>query len=122
MLDSLIRLVHGTSAPRMTTRTLRIHPGWFWLPCFALASVAVAAPKVDFNREVRPILSDNCFACHGPDTTKMKAGLRLDVRDVAIKPLKSRETAIVPGKPDKSELVRRIFAAADSDDLMPPEK
>jgi hypothetical protein len=93
---------------------------WWWLPCFlTLASVACAAPRVDFNRDVRPLLSDNCLACHGPDAKKVKAGLRLDLREVATKPLKSGETAIVPGKPGKSALVRRIFAA-DADDLMPP--
>lgn len=89
------------------------------LSLLALVSSAAAAPKVDFNREIRPLLSDNCFACHGPDTKKMKAGLRLDVREAATKPLKSGETAIVPGKPEASELVRRIFAEG-SDDLMPP--
>jgi len=106
----------------MTTRDLRKHPCWQWLACFALVSVAAAAPKVDFNREIRPVLSDNCFACHGPDAKKVKAGLRLDVREVATKPLKSGETAIVPGEPGESELVRRVFAPADSYDLMPPDK
>lgn len=103
----------------MKTRDLRTKLPWLLLSGLVLASVAFAAPKVDFNREIRPVLSDNCFACHGPDAKKMKAGLRLDLRDVATKPLKSGETAIIPGKPEESELVRRIFAL-DSDDLMPP--
>src|SRR6185369_1408923 len=103
----------------MKTRDMRINPCWLLLACLVLASVASAVPKVDFNRDVRPVLSDNCFACHGPDTKKVKAGLRLDLRDVATKPLKSGQIAIVPGKPAESELVRRIFAVA-SDDLMPP--
>jgi hypothetical protein len=80
---------------------------------------ADAAPKVDFNRDIRPLLSDNCFACHGPDAKKVKGGLRLDLRDVAVKPAKSDKIAIVPGKPDESELVRRIFTT-DPDDRMPP--
>ncbi len=106
----------------MTTHDLRNNFCRLWLTGCALVTVATAAPKVDFNREIRPLLSDNCFACHGPDTTKVKAGLRLDVRESATKPLKSGETAIVPGSAGESELVRRIFAASDSDDLMPPEK
>ena len=70
-----------------------------------------ASPKirtVDFNREVRPILAKNCFACHGQDEAKRAKGLRLDRRDAAVKPLKSGETAIVPGDPDSSELILRV--------------
>jgi mono/diheme cytochrome c family protein len=103
----------------MKTRVSRTNVPGLLLAWLAVVSFATAAPKVDFNREIRPLLSDNCFPCHGPDAKKMKAGLRLDVRDIATKPLKSGETAIVPGKPEASELVRRIFAT-DSDDLMPP--
>src|SRR5258705_13816563 len=53
------------------------------------AGAARAEPKVDFNRDVRPILSDTCFTCHGPDDAKRKAGLRLDLKDAAFKPVKS---------------------------------
>jgi hypothetical protein len=81
--------------------------------------VLVYGAKVDFNREVRPILSDNCFACHGPDVQKIKGGLRLDIRDAAIAPAKSGKLAIVAGKPRDSELVRRL-ETTDADDLMPP--
>ena len=77
--------------------------------CFARA----AAP-LSFNRDVRPILSDNCFRCHGSDKNSRKAKLRLDVRDVAIE-----KEAFVPGKPDESELVKRVFTT-NEDDLMPP--
>ena len=77
--------------------------------------------KVQFNRDVRPILSDTCFHCHGPDEKERKAGLRLDVREDALKPAKSGAVAIVPGQPEKSELVARIFTT-DGDDLMPPAK
>ena len=88
--------------------------------CLALTD-ARAAGKVEFNRDVRPILSDNCFACHGNDTKKIKGGLRLDLRDEAVKPAKSGKLAIVAGKPEESELVKRLFTS-DGDDLMPPKE
>jgi hypothetical protein len=80
-----------------------------------------AEAKVDFNREVRPILSDKCFACHGFDEKERKGGLRLDVRESALQPAKSGEAAIVPNRVDASELVRRI-TAADEEEHMPPAK
>ena len=82
-------------------------------------SAAVEAP--DFLREVRPILSSHCFKCHGPDDSARKGGLRLDVRDAAIKQAKSGELAVVPGKPDKSQLITRIFSK-NPDELMPPSQ
>ena len=79
-----------------------------------------AAPyHVDFNDQVRPILARHCFKCHGPDDKARKAKLRLDQEEAAKQPASSGETPIVPGKPDESELVRRIFAD-DADELMPP--
>ncbi|MCI0540341.1 MAG: PSD1 and planctomycete cytochrome C domain-containing protein, partial [Verrucomicrobiales bacterium] len=80
-----------------------------------------SAGSVDFNREIRPILSDNCFACHGPDEGARKAKLRLDHREGALKGGKSGDPAIIPGKPDESELIKRIMTS-DEDDLMPPPK
>jgi len=77
--------------------------------------------RVDFNREIRPIFSDHCYACHGPDERTRKAGLRLDQQDEAFKTLKSGHRAIVPGDVSKSELVARIVTH-DADDLMPPSK
>jgi hypothetical protein len=79
----------------------------------SVAAARAAAP-LSFNRDVRPILSDNCFRCHGSDKNARKAKMRLDVRDVAIE-----KEAFVPGKPDESELVKRIFTT-NEDDLMPP--
>lgn len=73
-----------------------------------------------YNRDVRPIFSENCFACHGPDSAARKAGLRLDRFDDAIAKRKG-DPAIVPGQPDRSALVARIFAT-DPDDIMPPPK
>ena len=84
----------------------------FALP--ALAAPAASAKTVDYNRDVRPLLSDNCFSCHGPDEKQRKAKLRLDVREEAI-----AKKAFVPGKPDASELVKRIYTKV-ADDLMPP--
>jgi hypothetical protein len=82
---------------------------------------AKAAKPVDFSRDVRPILSRNCFPCHGADEAKRAKALRLDLRETAIKPLKSGETAIVPGDVDSSELIARI---TEEDDTlrMPPRK
>jgi mono/diheme cytochrome c family protein len=82
------------------------------------ASTALAAP-VDFNREIRPILANHCLKCHGPDAAERKGGLRLDIRDAALAEAESGEKAIVPGKPDLSELVKRINSA-DADYHMPP--
>jgi hypothetical protein len=78
-----------------------------------------AAPAPDFQRDVRPILSRQCFACHGPDEHSRKANLRLDLRESALAPAKSGKRAIVPGKPDASELVRRI-TSTDHNKVMPP--
>jgi len=82
--------------------------------CLAFRPLAGAADaKVEFNRDVRPILSEHCYACHGPDKNQRKAKLRLDERESATK-----NGAVVPGKPDDSELVLRILS--DGDDVMPP--
>ena len=85
------------------------------------APVAAAAPPVNFNRDIRPILSNNCYKCHGPDAAERKAGLRLDLRDEALKPLRSKRTAIVPGKPDESLLIKAV-RGLDKDLQMPPQK
>lgn len=77
-------------------------------------------PTVSYNFHIRPVLSDKCFKCHGPDLNKMEAGLRLDLPEFAYAPLKETRGAfaIVPGKPDESELYRRIISA-DPDYQMP---
>ena len=77
-------------------------------------------PPVYFNREVRAILSKNCYACHGPDDDHRKAGLRLDLREAALKTLESGAQAVVPGKIDDSELVARI-SSTDPGERMPPK-
>ena len=87
------------------------------LAALVLAStISTAEDQITFNRDVRPILSDKCFFCHGPDSAKREADLRLDVRDVAVS-----SGAIVPDRPDESEMLRRILSH-DPDVQMPPAK
>src|SRR3569832_877853 len=73
-------------------------------------------PGLRYNADIRPILSENCFACHGPDSAARKADLRLDRRDMAMD-----SSAIVPGHPEKSALIERIYSAEKSE-VMPPHK
>ena len=92
--------------------------------CLAVAgtitlTVLTAAERVQFNRDIRPIFSDTCFACHGPDENKIKGKLRLDSLDAARKGGKSGEPAILPGHPEKSEVMKRLLTE-DADDHMPP--
>ncbi len=75
------------------------------------------AAEIDFDRQVRPILADKCYACHGPDQAQRQADLRLDTQEGALADL-GGYAPIVPGQPDKSELVRRIYA--EGDEAMPP--
>src|SRR5690349_12975342 len=76
--------------------------------------------RIDFNRDVRPVLSDNCFACHGPDKNKRKADLRLDTKDGL---MSSHDDVhnVIPGKPEQSELYRRV-TTDDPDERMPDPK
>src|SRR6476660_4136746 len=87
----------------------------------ALVSPALAERPVDFNRDVRPILSNKCYACHGPDDGKREAGLRLDDAKIATSKLESGAVAIVPNNPEASELICRV-ASSDVDERMPPAK
>jgi hypothetical protein len=110
------------STPSMTTigRSFQIVRAWLAVVgtqvFVAGVSTVVAADAIDYNRDVRPILSEHCFACHGFDKNQRKADLRLDVRESALE-----HEAIVPGKPDESELVARIDSD-DPDEVMPPPK
>ena len=85
-----------------------------------LNGVVASPQELSYNRDIRPILSENCFSCHGTDSASRKAGLRLDHFETATNKLEDGAVAIVPGSPEKSELIRRIFA--EDDDQMPPEK
>src|SRR3954468_17789272 len=120
----------STSSDRRTGRT-HLQPNvcaagqfLFALTVFLGAVVPATAenhpgpqPKIDFERDVQPILASKCVRCHGPQTAE--AGLRLDNRKTAIGPLDSGTRAIIPGKPNESELIRRV--SADPSERMPPE-
>ena len=93
---------------------------WLVLPAMSAggAMAGETPPRIEYNRHVRPILADKCFACHGPDANKREADLRLDSVEGATADLGGRR-AIAPGQPEMSELVRRI-ASPDADERMPP--
>src|SRR3954451_13407411 len=84
------------------------------------APLPEATKPIDFNRDIRPILSENCFACHGPDKNKRKADLRLDTKEGLFSKVENG-TPVVPGDPDKSEILSRV-TSADPDEMMPPPK
>src|SRR5712691_8006616 len=86
----------------------------------ALCPAASAGGTVDFTRDIRPILSDNCYQCHGPDEKARKAKLRLDTREGAFR-VKDDKTIVIPGKSAESELIRRV-TNTDPDEVMPPPK
>ena len=85
------------------------------------ATPAAPRPRISFNNDIRPILSDNCFACHGPDSANRQAGLRLDSAEQATAELESGSRAIVPEDVAASELVARIISD-DPDSVMPPPR
>src|SRR5262249_6106890 len=85
-----------------------------WLIAGLPARAASGEPAIEYNRDIRPILSENCFACHGPDSASRKADLRLDKREAAV-----ASGAIAPGDVDSSEIIQRILSS-DHDEVMPP--
>ena len=80
----------------------------------AVAVAAAETAPLEYNRDIRPILSENCFYCHGPDANKREAKLRLDIRAEALK-----QKAFIPGDAAGSELIKRLFSK-DEDEVMPP--
>src|SRR5437879_5237670 len=93
---------------------------WWFASLFSMIFCTTSgAAKVDFNRDIRPIMADTCFRCHGFDAKARKARLRLDVREEATQPAKSGAVPIVPGRPQTSEVMRRLFAE-DEEERMPP--
>src|SRR5262249_35624819 len=112
----LLRLPPPRGAPvTFRTGTLRVLVAAALVALLPSAARSQQAKPVDFNRDVRPILSNNCFQCHGPDPNARKKDLRLDL------PGKADPALIAPGKPEDSELVRRI-SATDPREVMPPPK
>lgn len=98
-----------------------ISPQFVWLSTFALVLIggqARAADEIRFGRDVLPILADRCFHCHGPEETHREAELRLDLHEDALAD-RGGYSAIVPGKPDDSELIKRV-TNQDADERMPP--
>ena len=107
------------SESRRGARTRFVAPFALWAAFFASSGVCAEKSKVDFRRQILPLLSNNCFECHGPDKKARKAKLRLDEKDSVFAELRSGETGIVAGKSTESEIFARI-ATDDEDDLMPP--
>ena len=95
------------------------HPAARPAPTAASAAAGPAQAKLSFNEHIQPILAENCFSCHGPDSSTRKAKLRLDRAEFATVARGDHEPAIVAGKPDASPLVERILSL-DSDEIMPP--
>jgi mono/diheme cytochrome c family protein len=102
---------------KITARILVV--GLLSIACFRARAAEPAPPAVDFSRQVRPILAENCFSCHGPDEKKRQRDLRLDTKAGATGQLRDGGYAIVPGKPQESKLVARI-TDTDSNKRMPP--
>jgi hypothetical protein len=98
----------------------RLLKGILLLVALPVLAAPQAQTSIEFNRDIRPILTENCLPCHGADSASRKGGLRLDRFEDATAPAKDGKIAIVPGKIEASELVRRINAK--DEDLMPPEK
>ena len=96
-----------------------IPPTFFCIVAGCLGQNLAAKEPLQFNRDIRPILSANCFACHGFDEKDRKAELRLDTPESAFATNKNNETPIVPGKPDESLIWQRIIMD-DPDEIMPP--
>ncbi|MCA9180625.1 MAG: hypothetical protein KDA51_04210, partial [Planctomycetales bacterium] len=91
----------------------------------AVSTARGASPVIDFNRDIRPLLTEHCYACHGPDAKQRQGGadqsggLRFDKRESAVAPLGEERYAIVAGDPQRSEMIQRIWSTDDSQ-LMPP--
>src|SRR5262245_50213442 len=84
---------------------------WYLAFLLPFSTFLLGAPQqISFNRDIRPIMSDTCFRCHGPDAGARMAGMRLDIRHEALKQTESGVTPIVPGEPERSAIVQRIFS------------
>ncbi|HEX5220054.1 MAG TPA: DUF1549 domain-containing protein, partial [Verrucomicrobiae bacterium] len=119
MQSGLVQLRFGFARGLLRSFRNLVLFGLFAVPGVTWSLRAEESAKVDFNFQIRPLLSDRCFRCHGPDSGARKAKLRLDQRDGALKELDDSWAIVKPGNLEKSELIRRILTD-DQDDLMPP--
>src|SRR5215207_7583781 len=105
----------STRSPQDMTH--RLLPAFLCVLCASAVSSSAAGPAlpdtIDFNRDVRPILSDNCFACHGPDKNTRKADLRLDTKAGLFTAIEGKRHPAVAGKPSESEIYKRITTEDD---------
>ncbi len=106
---------------RQITRRFMIRVVWFGAATCVLPVVAKSAESISYNRDVRPILAQHCWRCHGPDASARKSGLRLDERSAAMRPAESGQVAIAPGKPHESALWERITSEDPSTQMPPAE-
>ena len=90
-----------------------------WVSVGAATALTAETARVDFNFQVRPLLSDRCFKCHGPDEKARKRKLRLDLREGIFKPLDDGLAVVKPGDTNHSEIIRRLYSA-DPEEQMPP--
>ena len=93
--------------------------GFSLLPLMVPSAMAAPTGPLSYNRDIRPILSDNCFSCHGPDSASRKAGLRLDSFASATAANKDGFVSLIPGKAEESEIIKRALSK-DPDEIMPP--
>ena len=87
--------------------SIRLPQRWIWVGL--LMQGVLRSAEIDFAKDIQPILSEYCYQCHGPSTSSRKGGLRLDVQEGALGAGKSGKMALVPGKAEQSEVIRRLI-------------
>jgi mono/diheme cytochrome c family protein len=132
-MNRLFPLARTRSTSRIDAGSLAWAERLVWVSCLAWAALVVAVSptaacaqtnnsdsKIDFNTQIRPILSNRCFACHGPDEQTVESGLRLDSFEAATSAADSGKKAIAPGSPGDSEILQRILSSDDQVRMPPP--
>lgn len=113
--------LHGRKVPSLGWVRVGLSALLAWYAAPAWAAEPAADDQIIFSRDIRPLLSDNCYACHGPDAANRPTELRFDLRESALAKLESGAPAIVPGNPAGSQLYQRITSQDDSMRMPPPE-